>query len=290
MKKIKIIALFLTTLIIASCSNNDDAPITSENNIDYFNFSKENQNIVVGTWKAYRTENNIEVLGNAADGTGVYGSFNKFGNIIRIGTIPASGAFGDRNNYQNFSSNYFNFSLASLDEANKRVTVTFSGKVYENEYNLTSPSNNITGSFSVKYTDVVPTNPGIETFAKINGIDFHSATGGLSSTGGASNLELYYHNGSQYRISVYINLNSTTAGSYNFTPSTLNNKVILSKYNTSTHNFDNFNCTGNLNISEKTTTFGYTYIVSTFNLSAVSPTGGPTIQVTNGTQKDFFQY
>ena len=123
MKKIKIIALFLTTLIIASCSNNDYAPITSENNIDYFNFSKENQNIVVGTWKAYRTENNIEVSGNAADGTGVYCSFNKFGNIIRIGTIPASGAFGDRNNYQNFSSNYFNFSLASLDEANKRVTV-----------------------------------------------------------------------------------------------------------------------------------------------------------------------
>lgn len=289
MKKIKIVALFLTTLIIASCSNNDYAPITSENNIDYFNFSKENQNIVVGTWQAYRTENNIEVSGNAADGTQIYCSFNKYRNIIRIGTTPASANFGSKYNYHLFSSNYFNFSLASLDEINKRVTVTFSGKIYENEYNLTSASNDIKGSFSVKYTDVVPANPGLETFAKINGTDFHSATGGLTATNN-TNLELYYDNGSQYRISVFINLNSTTVGSYNFTPNSLNNKVVLSKYNTSTHNFEEFGCTGNLNITEKTTTFGYTNIVSTFNFFAVSQSGGPTIQVTNGTMKDFFQY
>jgi hypothetical protein len=292
MKNFKLLLLTFCFGSLIACSTSSSDPTTPPSGgttltgNDYFNYKIDGASLNVSTWTAYRTENNFEVLGNASDGTGIYLSFNKFGRIIRIGkTSSASQPFTAKNSFPYFSSNYFNFQLITLDEVNKKFKLTYSGKIYKDQYDISSIFSNIEGDLQVSYTERTPTITGLTTFAKINGNDWNYTTGSQTSNGSFNSIILNQQSGDQYQLSFAFDKTNFPIGSYNYTSTTQNNIVVLSKYNTSTNSFDYYNCAGNLTLSQKINASPYIVISGTFSFVATNPVDGSIINVTNGTFK-----
>lgn len=286
MKNFKFIFLITLSIVLGSCSSDDDSSPSSSS--EYFNYKIAGETISVTQWEANRSENTIEVLGRGSNGKAIYFIFNAQGNIGRVETYSSTDfSVPDRNAQAYYTNESFNFNLASIDAANKTVKVTFSGKVYEDEYDLTSDFVQVEGDFQVKYNDVTPEVSGLGVYAKIAGEDWYSSNGDQS--GGffsGSDLTLDSYNGGVYRIGITINHSTTNTGTFNFTPSSTKNKVVLSKYNTALNYFEEFNCTGSLVITSKQVGAQMTIISGTYSFTAVDPETNASITVSNGTFKE----
>lgn len=282
MKKIKFIMLLSVVAILGSCSSDS----SSSSSVDeYFNYTIDGQVISVTNWEAQRSENTIAVSGYGTNGMSISFEFNTNGDIGEVDTYSLTDASIPPRNAQGYYTNEsFTFNLVSVNAANKTVEVTYTGKVYENEYDLTSPFVNVVGSFLVKYVDVTPIVPGIGVYAKVAGSDWYSSNS--DQTGGfftGSDITLSSYNGDVYSLDITTNHDNSIVGSTNFTPSSTTDIVTLSKYNTTTDSFDLYNCTGTLNITTKTVGIQYTVISGTFTFTAVDPDTSASITVTNGT-------
>ncbi len=288
MKKFKAIFLLTIVSILTSCSSDNDS--SSSSTSENFNFKYDNQQINVTEWEALRSENTIAVTGYGENGVTVSFEFNDNGDIGEVNTYSVSSFdFPDSQAQKYYTNESFNFELVSLNDDNKTVKVNFSGKVYEDAYDLTSTSVNIEGSFLVKYTVITPQVSGLNHSAKIDGANWYSSTsdqsGGFFS---GEDITLDSYNGGVYKLGVTINHDNTTTGAYSFTSASSTNKVVLSKYNTSLDYFEEFECTGSVNITSKEVGSQLTVISGTYSFTAVNLETNAQVVVTAGAFKDVY--
>ena len=287
MKKFKFILFVVLAATLGSCSS--DSSSSSSTN-EYFNYKIDGETISVPQWDAIRSENTIEVAGQGSNGKTIYFHFNSLGNIGSVDTYSVSDFSVPNRGAQGYYTNEsFNFNLESINETNKTVKVSFSGKVFEDEYNLSSDFVLVEGNFQVKYTDATPQVAGLGVSANVAGNDWISSnedqSGGFFS---GSDITLDSYNGDVYRIGVTTNHDNTTIAAYNFTPSTSTNTVKISKYNTSLNYFEEYDCTGTLNITNKQVGNQITVISGTFSFTAIDPNTSAQITITDGTFKQVY--
>jgi hypothetical protein len=287
MKKFNLLVLLFVSSILFSCSSSDDSDTTTPTDeTSYFNYKLNSQTIPVASWTALRSENNFEVLGEVGNGRSIYVSFDNLGHIIRVGTTPEIGSsLPWQNNFFDFSANYFSLQVVSIDDINKKVKVNFSGKVYDNDFDITSAFSNVEGSFNVNYIDVAPQIAGLGVTAKLNGADWKSVKSTQSASGSFQNLSLEHNSDDIYKISILMNSASTSTGTYTFNGASSTNKVILSKYNIATNQYIDYVCTGTFVLTQKQSNTGYVLISGTYSFTAVNPIDNTQIQVTSGTFK-----
>lgn len=283
MSKIKLfIGLFIYSILI-SCSSN------SENNKiqQYFNFTKDGQQVLITQWDTYNypDQEGFEVVGKNTTGGNVSVSFDKYGSLNRVRLIQPNGSdFSTKNNFYDFSSNYFKFELIAIDEINKTVKVDFSGKLYENEFDLNSKYSIVSGSFYLVVDNLFYTSEkGVD--AKFNGKDWHSVKANLNSTLLGGDVILKVASDDEYEIAIYFNSLDTKTGQYAFNSNSTNNKVVLSKYDLLTNKYIKYICDGTMNIDSNY----QSVIQGTFNLTATDPIGNTHIQVTNATFRNFYR-
>lgn len=287
MKYYKLILLVVLTTSLFSCSS--DSNDGDQTPTEYFNFTDDNQVMSVTAWQGYRSENTLLVKATTSSGNNIEFVFNAQGNLGNANTFTTDFSVPSRHTQAYYSQESFNFELVSLNETNKTIEVNYSGKVYENEYDLTSAFVNISGSFLVKYVDVPPTVSGLWLNTKINNIDWYSSS--EDQEGGfffGEDIRLNFYNSDKNNIAIIINHNSTSVGTYAFTSSSTNNKAILSVYNTATDYHDDYNCSGTLTITEKTIGSQVTVLAGTFSFTATNPTNSNQTQVTNGSFKTVY--
>ena len=286
MKKIKLFAfLAFSSVLSISCSSDGDGGGVDQN--EYFNYTTEGNDINITTWQAYRTEDAFEVLGQASDGTSMYFDFDVHGNLARASSTPADTSLDPwMSSYQNFPSHFFNFYIVGIDESSQMIKVNYSGKLYEDEYDINSAFSTVSGSFNVHYDVLTPNIADIHFTAKIGGQNWYSVTS-TTSIYGWNDMHLQYTSGDAYMIDLNIDPENVAEGNFNFTTSSTVNRVILSKYNVSTDEYDEYASSGNLTITDiQDLGFGYKLLIGTFTINATSGSGS--VQVTNGSFKTVF--
>ncbi|MXN92099.1 hypothetical protein GR160_12770 [Flavobacterium sp. Sd200] len=290
MKSLKSTLLLLFFAIaITGCSSEDVNVVGDDVSGDTFSYTQDGQLIPVTNIVAQKSEDLIAVTAFNSDGQTIVVQFNKYGNLREVMTYDVSDlTVPGRTSYHYYKSNYFNFELVSLDETAKTVSVTFSGKLYNDKYDITSDFSTVDGTFTVSYMDVTPQIPGMQVSAKINGTQWRATETGDSSGGFFSedNITLYASNDSPYTISTIINHEYTEVGTYNFTNSSASNKLELSVFETETLNDISFATTsGTLKITGKTVGALTTTIEGTFSFTAFNPFTQTSIRVTDGVFK-----
>lgn len=301
MKFLKTIGI-LAMLVTFACSSDSDNDGEAENgnvtglegisetvsNQDSFTYKFNNETISVSSWTAVRSENTIAVTGIASDGSAISAEFNVFGDLGTITASPADFDTESTRNFQYFKSNYFNFTLLGVDTSSKRVEVKFSGKLYENEYDLTSNTNTVEARFNVQYREVQPAVVGSGVTATINGEKWYDTT--TDTFGGLAGSPYSYNHYSDdaYRISYVLIPESVEPGVYQFSQNTEFNKISFAKYDTVANTFNDYETVGVFEIEEIIRGFGITRIVAKYSLTAVR--GNETIIVKDGViNSAFFQ-
>ncbi len=306
--KIKLI-LLCSALVFAifSCTSDDsgssDNPETSENpdnpdtpdtpdptpsTTETFDLTIDNENLSVTSWQATRTYDNIDITGNVSDGRTFYIRFNENGVLDRAEFTPDPNAFSYSSSYY-FPKKTFQIENLSIDEANKFVKISCKGIIYEDDFDVFSPSSTLSvdkGEINIKFKEN-PNAPSsnLDTFidTKIDGKLFESMK---HVTSGVSNV-ISYSGESDGKESFFITFNKTNTapGTYNFTSSS---SELLVGFSTNDPFVDEFGeyteyeTSGTLTIESFTPaaagTFGF--MKGTFELSATE--GTTTISVTEG--------
>ncbi len=289
MKTIKFLGLLVFSIVFFSCSSGDDDSSSASPNT--FTYTYAGANVPITQIIARKSEDRIVISGQAANGQGIDVEFNKFGNLGTIESFSTTDfSFPFTSVFYDNTANYFNFQLISIDEVNKRVVVQFSGKLYDDDTDLTSQFVQVSGSIDVNYQEVTPNIPGLQVSATIGGSPWYSTK---SYTNGGSSFDdfvLRYQNDDQNRISIGFDSGNNNVGTYNFTPSSSTNFVHLAKYNTTTSMFDEYNCTGSMIVTSKTpVNIGGYIIEGTYTFTAVNPSNAAQqIQVTQGVFKTYY--
>ena len=152
MTQISRLILFISLIVLSGCSSSDDSGNIVVPNTDSFAYSYDSEIVNISSWQAIKVENRIVVTGSADDGRVFATEFNKFGNLSSANSYSISDfKFPTSISFEYFKSNYFNFELVDIDEINKRVSVVFSGNLYEDDYDINSTTHFVEGSFSVGY-------------------------------------------------------------------------------------------------------------------------------------------
>ena len=290
MKAFKNFKIIIVLLLINSCSKSDDSG-TIDSDVDTFLYEYENQDISITSWQAQRSENTFAVSGFGNDGESIFILFNKYGNledvIIFTGKDDEDGFSESYSSFKYFRSNYFDFELIKFDETSKRVSVTFSGNLYEDSYDIESATRFIEGSFNVPYNEVTPQIAGLGVSAKIDNLDWYSTNSSTSSSG--TTLAVNRYSDDAYVISyVIIPNDDTNIGLHQFNESSTVNKITFSKYDINSNQFIEYETTGSFKVDEHNIGFGITVIEGTFNLVATN--GDDIIQVNNGIIKDVYSF
>ena len=196
------------------------------------------------------------------------------------------------NNYHNFPSHYFNISFLSLDEFNKRVKLNFSGNLYLNKNNLNSESVFLNGELDMTY--IVPDQE--EDYInniKVNGIDQYCSAKFNNLPWKAWFEDSYseFTSSDEYKLEPHFSSN-TNVGSYNFNPTSTDNYVRFSKFNTITHNYDYYNVSGQVSYSYREFHgLGKYSFIGSCNFTATNPNNpSDVIQVTDGVFRSYQQF
>ncbi len=289
MTKIKFFALFVLASIVAvSCSSDSEGGSVDSN--EYFNYTTDGRNVEITTWVAARSEDTFEVMGTNPDGTSMHFLFDAHGNLARAGSTPADVSSDPwMDSFQNFTSHYFNFDIVAIDEATQMIKVNYSGKLYEDEYNINSDFSTVSGSFNVHYDVRTPIVPNIHFEAKIAGSDWYQVSGGTSIYG-SSDVHLWQTSGDEYRLDLNINANTYSLGTFPYTSSSTANRVVLSKYDTATNQYVDYISSGTLSITDIADAgWSGKMLTGTFSFTAVNPDNpAQTIQVTDGSFKTLY--
>lgn len=281
MKMLKFLAVFLTAFTLFSCSSDSTSDSPADTSADFFNLTYNGQAKTVNSWVAIKQEDFIEVTGDTPDGLGVSLKFNTHGNLYEAfthpntpsSTVPFSGSFAY------FSNSTFTFQLVEINTETKTIKVNFSGKLYEDEYDHTSNTNTVSGSFKISYIDHTPTVSGIGTYAKVNGQDWYGIQ--KYASGDGNTMTLYEQNGGEYTIGIVYPYLSPQTGTFNFSNNSATKRISFSKYDPVAHQEIEYNVSGTI-----TYTVASTIVQGTFSLTATHPTNGSTVTITNGTFKE----
>uniref|UniRef100_UPI0040492217 DUF6252 family protein n=1 Tax=Flavobacterium sp. TaxID=239 RepID=UPI0040492217 len=283
MKYLKLVFLVVVSIAIFSCSSDDNNNNDGQPSTEYFNFTNDGEVLTVSNWGAIKSENTFVVFGETSDGIYVDFEFNAQGNVGSVATYGSDFSIPFRSSQEYYSDNTFDFEIITLNESAQQIKVSFSGKVYEDNYDVTSPFVNISGEFLVNYQVATPTVSGLGLKAKINNVDWYDSKsdqdGGFFS---GSEIRLNFYNSDRNNIAIIVNHDSTVADTYSFTSSSASNKVLLSIYNPSEEYFEDYESEGTLVITEKTVGLQLTIISGTFSFMATNPVNNNQIQVTNG--------
>lgn len=286
MNRIKSALVSIFLVFIFSCSSNDStptntpAPNPNTEQIEPVSNFKLNVNGVEkysGSAIVTRTENTFLVK-----------------NVVRYFSFDTAGRLGSfwldlqlQNQSSLFysfvpnSSNFFDLNLEAVDEVHKRVKGTYSGYIYADAFNSNSESKYVNGSFDLKYQDIVPAVFGLKNQAKINGHDWVKTKRYTSQEG---NLYTYTdYSDDEYKITISYNLTAINSGGvYNFTNNTGTNTVKISKFDSATASFINYNATGTMTITK----FENRIVSGNYSFNAVNPSNtADVLQVTDGVFK-----
>lgn len=290
MKKLNVFRAFALVLFVslfASCS--DDSNSSTDNNPQpveqHFDYTYDGQAVPVTILQAVRSEDRFAVNATTANGMqSIEIEFNKYGNLGEV--IAITNSNWQTGFYYN-KSDFFTFTLVEIDEDNKTIEGTFSGKVYDEGFDVTSNFNTVSGSFKVAYTEQQPQVAGLHFNAKIGGQDWYSTqniqSGGFPS---GSNLELLFVSDDKYELSVITNHDHTEEGTYTFGNTGAMNSLKFYVYDPALgYPTEGVVTNGTLTITDKTVGPQYTLLSGTFSFTATNPLTNATIQVTNGSFK-----
>lgn len=278
-------ALALLVSLFVSCSSDNNNPVEQTTLQQHFDFSYAGTPHAVNNMTCVRTENYIEATGYTSDNYAIDIVFNKYGKLVSASTI--STANGLESSFAYNKSQYFTFQMVSLDETNKIVEGTYSGRVYEDEYDFNSAYRTVSGSFKLRYTEASPNIPGLHFDAKINGQDWY---GTFNSEGSEDLLFTDLFSGADDKYELVLRLPFETSllstGTFSFNQSSVYNKMVLNIFNPEVgYPTPAVINNGTLTISD-ITQFGNGYIVTgTFNFTATDPATNQTITITNGSLK-----
>jgi len=277
MKIFKFFVAFLVVATLASCSSDSDSS-DSQSSANFFNLNYNGaaKTVNLTDVMAIRQEDFIEVSADATDGTHIAFSFNTHGNMY---SATAIGDNGWENSFAHYSDHDFSFELVNVNATDKTVQVNFAGKVYEDNYDHTSPTKTVIGSFKISYIDYTPTVSGLGTHAMLNGTDWYGLSDG--STGDGSTSTVTVQNGGVYTIGIVYPYNNPATGTFNFANNSALNRIAFSKYDPAAHEFIEYNVSGTI-----TYTGASNIVQGTFSLTATHPTNGSVITITNGTFKE----
>jgi len=279
--------LFLLFVGFTNCSSDDE---DSNSTNDSFTFIYEGETVSISSWEGVKVDNALAIVGRSDDGINIAIEFNKYGNLGYAAVYSTQDVdFEHSESFNYFKSNYFNFNLVNLDESNNRVSVNFSGDLYENEYDITSTTHPVEGSFNISYTDVDPIIEGIGLSAKVDGVDWHHSdsdqNGGFFS---GSNVSLNNFNDGAFTFSIEVNHDNSDLGSYNFNESSTVNRIKLYEYDPATNESIVYETVGTFVLTEKSVGVQQTVISGNFSFIATNPTDNSTVTITNGTYKEIY--
>lgn len=284
LNKVKILGLFLIMAFAAGCSSNDSEQQDDSPSVFRLFVNGEEQEVPV---YAYKTEDNIVIdLWNHKMGFDTSGRFAYFNIDLQTGTVSQTSRFYS---YREYSSNFFEFSLESIDTQKKRIKGTFSGYLYADPANLNSEQKHVSGSFDVRYYDLAPTITGIKNQAKIAGAEWKSNWQYFTrGPYGPTYTKIIQHNvdGGQYKIMLHYDMTTSpnlyTVGTINFTDSDITNKVQLAKFDPLTQTSVLYNCTGTLTVTQVERNIAS----GNYQFTAVNPNNpSDVIAVTDGSYK-----
>ncbi|PJJ10502.1 hypothetical protein CLU83_3932 [Flavobacterium sp. 1] len=295
MTKIKFIAFVLFTVIFASCSSGDDNNDSNNNQSTggSFDFVYNNETKKVSSWEAKKIDDYMQVEGVTSDGIGVNFVFNVFGNLYEGSThgTSATSSVVMHEVSEVFTSNTFTFTLEELNTVNKTVKVKFSGKLYEDGYDyeanyITDPSKfiPISGAFTVPYKDLTADIPGLGTFAKLDGKDWHgmSLDSSTELIGFDKITTLNVENDGEYSLGIVFPIADVKKGTFAFTSNDFYNRISFLRFDLATHEYIKYNVSGTITYSA----VNDAYVEGTFSLTATHPVNNSKIVITNGKFKE----
>lgn len=266
-----------------SCSSDDSAAEEFLDTTQTYTFSRENRPVNLGEFVVVKTEHQFKVAQKGqSDWYFTFDDQGRFGKM-QFKFVPLGYTNQVvRQSYPDFSSNYFDFNLVSIDEVNKRVKFNFNGTIYQFLDNLDFERNEVSGEFDVYYIDNITLIPGLTNEAVINGDNWRRVS--FTRTTSGNNILVDSKSDDAYKILINFE-NSIVPGTYTFTPSSTTNRVYLAKFNTDTRTYTTYQTTGTMNITAKTTLLGANSFTLTgnYSITATNPNdSNDVIQVTNG--------
>ena len=288
MKTLKNALFVMFVALMASCSSDDSDPVdnTPGNEEQSFEYSLNGQDIPMTIYGGYISGEMIFVSAGAADGRSIQLTFNVFGDIATATSFSTQGNVNSYMNHYFFKENYFDFEMVSLD--NNQVKANFSGKLYDDQYDLDSDFVTVEGSFVIDLTNTPPPIDGLTVSATVNGKAWHEVEGGTTS---GSSYSLFSNSDNEYSFSFLIDPGTIAIGNNTFNANSEVNKVVVYKYNTALgYEEELVSNNGTFNITSKTTVGNFTVIEGTFTVNAEHPETGADVTVTNGQFKIAYDF
>lgn len=273
MKTIKLICSFIFLVTIVSCSS-DGGNGSSTNSAT---LSINGNDVSVSNPIAQRGDDTFVIVADLPNDELIQLEFNKQGNLAEVSYWEEFDVF---TNFKYFKSNYFNFTLVSLNESSRRVKVSFSGTIYADDTDMSTESRTVSGTFDLPYIVTTPQISGLGLNCKIAGDNWYETQ--FWDNGFGSMDRKFINDDNNMIIMQFADENPAT-GTYNFTNSS-NDKIKLAKFNTTTLSYVEYNTSGTVTISSNTQPiFGIRVIEGTFSFTATNPSNSSeVIQVTNG--------
>ncbi|MBS1535943.1 MAG: hypothetical protein JST78_12780 [Bacteroidetes bacterium] len=276
--------LIVSAVLLFSCTpeSSFSTSTTSSNNTG--NFSIGGVAATSPTTTAKITENLILVNLKTSDNHQLDVEFNTNGNLASATLVTADGTI--YKNYKFYAANYFTFHLDSYNESSRRVKVSFSGKLYLNNENLSSEFKNISGSFEATCRNIAPLVGGLEIKCKINNNQWYQTNAWYDG----SNATYRWVSDNEYLIITTVN-STSVIGEYTFSPGS-SNKFELAKFDTNDLQYKVYNCTGSYSVTGNQVYnefLGQNIVTGTYNFTAVNP-ANPSEQITvsDGVFKQIF--
>lgn len=278
MRITKFISFLFLVALTASCSSSDSGGSSTEST-----FALNGTNVAVTGPLAQRSEDTFVISADLPNNESIQIEFNKYGNLAEFSYWTDTDVF---KNFQYYKTNYFNFSLISLNESAHTVKVSFSGTIYADENDMTSAAKQVSGTFDLPYVVNTPLLTGLGLNCKIAGSSWYETQFWDNGFGGG--VDRKYISDDDKRIIMVFDSELIIPGTYTFTTGS-NNKMQLGKYNTATNMYTDYNTSGTLTITSNIPGFGVRIIEGTFSFTAINPSNSSdVIQVTNGSFKTNF--
>ena len=214
-----------------------------------------------------------------------------FGEIIYKEQNVASDTPKYFHSARNYSSQHFNFLIQQYDQINRRIKGSYSGYLFIDPENLSSESKFVSGDFDLPIADIVPPVSGLINEVTIINQYWRSTNKFQTlgdNTGQYEELNLHCLRDDEYKMTFTFHKTNTLPGIYTFTPTTLINKIKLSKYDLTTSTYINYDCTGTVQVLLRPPLC----FDGIYNFTAVNPTNpSDVIQVQNGKFRiNYFPY
>lgn len=296
MTKIKLIALFLCTSLITSCSSDTEKDIAK---IEY-NLSYDDKPLIISDLEAQRDGDffsisqidftqNLSLAASAPsfcfhkDGTLLGASIQDY-STNKILSPPFY-----------FSKDHFKFQIENLDETNKTISIKFNGNVYEHYWDQIYQFNKkLSGTISISYSEKNPLNSRktYGTTMKINDQNWRGSAYIWTDHFDKESRIVKISGDNEYSISIVIPKENAKIGKYTFSKSSemdTDYTVNFFKYHSNTigpndyfMDPEQFVTTGKFEITK----VNMSYIEGTFSFTAVNPITKESIAITDGVFKE----